>query len=230
MDDALPDLPMTFDPIPTIPTFLPDNPPPKPKHSRRSRSSKQGTKTVGVRDVVMSAAMAENSPEPKTKHQKTSATATATPVRNTKDLEVAARHGKHLQENQVIDNASVLDEDPDITFDYEQADAHVQLAEETVNTTTQSDAEHGVPEHAEAIPAGHDQLNSVESRRRRAQDILLQTDMSEYVVQMVDPDTGAPLEHTPVNAPEEQSDDFSQKTIDNWETRKNDNWLQVLNG
>ena len=209
MDDALPDLPTPLDPIPTIPTFLPVNPPPKPKRSRRSRSSNQGTKSVGVRDVVLSSAMAENSPEPKAKHPRTS-----TPLRNSNDLEVAARHGINIQDNQVINNAQILDEDPDVTFDYEEADAHVELAEETVNTTTQP-AEQAATDN---VPAGHDQLNSVESRRRRAQDILLQTDMSEYVVQMVDPDTGAPLEHTPAFGTEDQSDDFSQKTIDDWDT------------
>ena len=138
-------------------------------------------------------------------------------------VDVAAKYGIHVPPNHILSNSEYLQQDPDMTFEYEHAgEVTMQTENENENNTAAAEQLHDVQSDVTpdvssdvTVPDGHDYVKDVEARRRRAQEILMQTDLSEYVVQMVDPDTGEPLVHTQP-APEEESDDFSKQTIDSW--------------
>ena len=125
---------------------------------------------------------------------------------DTELVNIASKYGINVPENHVLNDGHWLENDPDVTFEYEHAQ---EVTVETSNATP--------PEQNEEItvPDGHGE-DFVLARRRKAQEILLKTDMSQYVVQMVDPDSGEQLYHAET-PPEPQSDDFSKKTVDSWD-------------
>ena len=109
-------------------------------------------------------------------------------------------------------NHVLNDQDPDVTFDYEHAGEVTVETETDVSITTPAEQN-----DEGTVPDGHGE-DLLLACRRKAQEILLKTDMSQYLTNMVDPDSGEQLFH-PETPPEPQSDDFSKTTVDSWDAQ-----------